>query len=83
MATARILDMEASAGQRPQRPDVLPSGAPDSAVLPDVPLTSGEKEALRREDLEEAGRERIPAGGLPEGIPHGDRRPGAKPRHST
>jgi hypothetical protein len=79
MATAKILDLEASAGQRPQRPDLLPAGAPDSAVLPEVPPTAAEKEALESERRGDTQRQRIPAGGLPEGSPHGDRRPGAKP----
>ena len=79
MARAITLDMEASTGQRPQRPDVLPAGAPDSEVLPDVPPTTAERNALERERREQPGRPRIPAGGLPEGIPHGDAQPGAKP----
>ena len=52
MATARILDQEASIGQRPQRPDVLPPGAPDSAVHPDVPDTTVEKDALKESVME-------------------------------
>lgn len=80
MANAKALDMEASKGERPQRPDVMPAGAPHSAVLPDLPDTPGDKMALAAERRrgEKADR-RTPAGGLPEGIPHGDRNPGAKP----
>lgn len=79
MASAKYLDREDSEGGRPQRPLNPPPDAPDSAVMPDVPMTPGEEQALEKERREDAGTGRIPAGGLPEGIPHGDERPGAKP----
>jgi hypothetical protein len=46
--------------------------------MPDTPLTPGERKALQQERDEQDGR--VPEGGLPEGIPHGDEGPGAKPR---
>lgn len=56
MATAKILDMEASKRERPQRPDVMPAGAPSSPVLPDLPDTPGDKQALAAE-RRRAGRQ--------------------------
>jgi hypothetical protein len=81
MATAKALDKEASAGERPQRPAVAPAAAPHSPILPDPPDTPGVKQALEAE----RGRSdsHVPPGGLPEGIPHADRRPGAKPASTT
>jgi hypothetical protein len=81
MATARILDMEASAGERPQRPDAMPAGAPGSPIFPDVRNTSAEMQALAAERRRGELADRVPVGGLPDGIPHGDRNPGARPHH--
>ena len=78
MANAKYLDREVAPGERPQRPAVPPPEAPDSPVMPDTPLTPGERKALQHERDEQDGR--VPEGGLPEGIPHGDEGPGAKPR---
>lgn len=77
MATAKYLDREVAPGERPQRPAVPPAEAPDSLVMPDTPLTPGETRALEEEKDEREGR--VPDGGLPDGIPHGDEGPGAKP----
>lgn len=77
MATAKYLDREDSVGGRPQRPRLPPQDAPDSPVMPDPPLTPGERKALEAElhqEEEQPGRIR---GGLPE-IPHGDDRVGAR-----
>jgi hypothetical protein len=79
MANAKALDMEASIGERPQRPDVMAAGVPNSPVLPDVPDTPGDKRALVNEQCKAASADGTPPGGLPDGIPHGDRNPGAKP----
>lgn len=78
MATAKYLDREVSPGERPLRPAVPPAQAPDSPVMPDTPLTPGEAKALEEERDGQDGR--VPDGGLPDGIPHGDEGPGAKQR---
>jgi hypothetical protein len=75
MAKTTNLDQEASVGERPRRQNALPPGAPNSAILPDPPAKPGNKSTLETE--REA---RVPPGGLPDGIPHGDRNPGAKPQ---
>jgi hypothetical protein len=80
MATAKALDKEASVGERPQRPAVTPSAAPDSPILPDPPDTPAVKQALEAERRQDS---HVPPGGLPEGIPHADRNPGAKPAGAT
>jgi hypothetical protein len=78
MATAKTLDKETSHGDQPDRPAMSPPGAPASPVLPDPPETPAVKQALEDERRQDADG-RVPAGGLPDGIPHGDKRPGAKP----
>jgi len=76
MATAKTLDKEVSVYDRPQRPAVMPADAPDSPVLPDVPDSPGVQEALAAEKTADARAGDDPPGGLPEGIPHGDKRRG-------
>lgn len=73
MANAKSLDQEASDNERPQRPARMPAGAPDSPVLPDSAPTDAEKQALEAERRRSDGEGRLPAGGLPEHILHGDR----------
>ena len=53
MANARILDAEAINRDRPNRPDQLPPGAPDSAVMPELPLTAAEQQAIEAEQRDD------------------------------
>ncbi len=78
MATAKYLDREDSVGSRPQRPLIPAHDAPDSPVLPDVPMTRGEEAALEAERHQDEEPRRDVRGGLPE-IPHGDDKGGGKP----
>ncbi len=78
MATAKYLDREDSVGGRPQRPLTPPEDAPDSPVMPDTPLTPGEKKALEAEQHQGERPDSVSRGGLPE-IPHGDDHGGKPP----
>jgi hypothetical protein len=80
MATAKILDMEASPHDRPERPAIPPAGAPNSPVWPDVPDTPGEKRALEAERLLAERGDVTPRDGTSGDIPHGDRGPPRRAR---